>query len=184
MPNYLRYYQPGGTYFFTVVTNNRQPILTTPSARKILGEVFRNAISRYPFTMDAICLLPDHIHCIWTLPENDGNFSIRWSYIKANFSHKMNELNTTQISVSDSREHRRESGFWQRRFWEHLIQDEADYENHIDYIHYNPVKHGLVDEMEDWEWSSFHRYIRMGWYSNEDKDFGNGISLNGSDKWD
>ena len=168
MPNYRRYFQPGGTYFFTVVTHNRIPIFKSSIARELLGVTFRAAKERYPFTMEAICLLPDHLHCLWTLPETDQNFSIRWSFIKSFFTHRYRPQ--SDLPVNSSREKRREGSVWQRRFWEHLILDDNDLENHFNYIHYNPVKHGLVQEVEEWKYSSFHRYVQLGWYPQRWKD--------------
>ena len=164
MPEYLRLIQPGGTFFFTVVTYNRLPIFDSPSARELLGDPFRSAMERYPFTMDAICLLPDHLHCILTLPETDGDCSIRWGYIKSYFTRRFKGTNEVTPNLNKSREMRREGSVWQRRFWEHIIVDDFDFERHFDYIHYNPVKHGLVNNVEDWKWSSFNRYVELGWY--------------------
>ena len=184
MPNYHRHLQPGGTFFFTLVTYNRYPIFNSPSARELLGETFRVAIERYPFTMDAICLLPDHLHCIWTLPENDKNYSLRWSFIKSFFTHRYDGTAMIPTGLNKSREKRREGRVWQRRFWEHVIHDELDLERHFDYIHYNPVKHGLVQRVEDWEWSSFHRYVKLGWYPMKWNDENNGKNLKILDLWD
>lgn len=124
MPEYRRHFQPGGTFFFTVVTHQRHPIFITISARALLGDAFRAAKSRYPFTVSAICLLPDHLHCIWTLPETESNNVIRWSYIKSYFTHQFKENGL--LPVSKSRENRREGSVWQRRFWEHVLYDELD----------------------------------------------------------
>jgi putative transposase len=184
MPNYHRHFQPGGTFFFTVVTYKRHPIFNTSSARQLLGEAFRTAMERYPFSMVAVCLLPDHLHCIWTLPENDINYSIRWGFIKSFFTHRYNDRDTSSSKTVRSREKRREKGVWQRRFWEHFIRDELDLEVHFDYIHYNPVKHGYVQYVDEWEWSSFHRYLELGWYSKGWNDQNKGEKLIISDIWD
>ena len=184
MPNYHRHFQPGGTFFFTVVTYNRYPIFNSPSARELLRESFRTAIERYPFAMDAICLLPDHLHCIWTLPETGQDFSIRWSFIKSYFTHRFDDSKMSLKNLSSSHENRREGGVWQRRFWEHFIRDEQDLVKHFDYIHYNPVKHGLVQNVEDWAWSSFHRYVKLGWYPSGWNDKNVGENLKISDLWD
>ena len=167
MPEYRRAFLPGGSYFFTVVTFNRRPILTQSLARQILGNVWRSVQERYPFTVDAICLLPDHIHCIWTLPENDTNYSMRWSAIKGQFSMQYLVNGGKEGLRNASRQRTGEAAIWQRRFWEHLIRDEDDLRRHIDYLHYNPVKHGLARRVTDWQWSSFHRYVRSGYYERE-----------------
>lgn len=165
MPEYLRIFHPGGTYFFTTVTYNRRPIFGSPIARELFGDAFRAAQQRYPFRIDAICLLPDHIHCIWTLPEGDADYPKRWGLIKSFFTHRFKDEAQGQSSRIPSRDKRRERNVWQRRYWAHLIVDEADFEHHFDYIHFNPVKHGLVESVGDWEWSSYHRYVELGWYS-------------------
>jgi putative transposase len=125
--------------------------------------VFKAARRRRPFTIEAIVILPDHLHCIWTLPSGDADFSSRWHDIKARFA--------AQISRGERLSARRlrkgERGIWQRRFWEHVIRDECDYERHVDYIHYNPVKHGQVTRVADWPYSSFHRYVERGIYNPE-----------------
>ncbi|MBN1888999.1 MAG: transposase, partial [Thermoflexales bacterium] len=105
---------------------------------------------------------PDHLHCIWTLPEDDSDFSIRWRLIKSAFTRKCNMPQPTVLS--SSRQHKGEQAVWQRRFWEHRIRDETDFIRHVEYIHYNPVKHSLVKAPRDWEYSSFHRFVREGAY--------------------
>jgi putative transposase len=164
MPNYCRSKIEGGTFFFTVVTYQRRPILTGEESRAILHSAWLNVMERYPFTLDAICLLPDHLHCIWTLPEGDTHYPVRWGEIKRLFSKgylKTFNLNETK---NESRLKRGEATIWQRRFWEHTIRDEADLHAHLDYIHFNPVKHGLVKNVSEWRWSSFHRYVKKGYY--------------------
>lgn len=167
MPEYRRFYLPGGTYFFTVVTLHRQPIFTAPQARSLLRQAWLDMSSRYPFHTIAIVLLPDHLHCIWTLPEGDSDYSVRWSEIKRLFSKKYRAVNSLSPNQSDSQAKRSEAGVWQRRFWEHTIRDEADLNRHIEYIHYNPVKHGLVQREVDWKWSSIHQYIKMGYFGED-----------------
>jgi putative transposase len=164
MPEYRRSPIEGGTYFFTVVTFNRLPILTTFEARKLLRMAWMDVRERYPFTIDAVCLVPEHLHCIWTLPDGDANYSIRWKEIKRLFTKGY----LTQIGPGETRNESRlrrgEAAIWQRRFWEHTIRDEVDLNRHRDYIHYNPVKHGLVKIVAEWPWSSFHRYVGLGYY--------------------
>ncbi len=118
--------------------------------------------SRLPFIVDAIVVLPDHLHCIWTLPDNDADFSTRWRLIKSEVSRHCSEGYKRQRS--SSRLAKGEQAIWQRRFWEHQIRDDRDFAQHVDYIHYNPVSHGLVAAPKDWRYSSFHRYVRGGIY--------------------
>ena len=166
MPEYRRAIIAGGTYFFTVVTYNRLPILANPDARRILRTAWSRVQAKYPFRVDAICLLPEHIHTIWTMPDGDGNFSLRWKEIKRLFSTGFLQEIGPGETRNASRLRSGEAAIWQRRFWEHMIRDEKDLNRHLDYIHYNPVKHGLVNRAADWEWSSFHRYAKMGFYEN------------------
>lgn len=130
-----------------------------------MHRVWKDVMKRFPFSLDAICLLPDHLHCIWTLPEADSNYSVRWKEIKRLFTKDFLAEIGTGEHRNESRQKRNEAAIWQRRFWEHKIRDDLDLEKHIEYIHYNPVKHGLVQSVRDWPWSSFHRYVRMGYYS-------------------
>jgi len=164
MPDYRRTLVPGGTFFFTVVSYNRLPIFTTESARRILHDAWMDVEKRFSFTTVAICLLPDHIHCIWTLPDGDGRTSIRWKEIKRLFTKRYLEEIGPGSDRNLSRMKRGEAAIWQRRFWEHVIINEVDLNHHLDYIHYNPVKHGLVKKPVDWPWSSFHRYVQKGYY--------------------
>ena len=157
---YRRLYQPGAHYFFTVVTENREPLLIEHIER--LRTAFRLCKSRYPFEIDAIVVLPEHLHTIWRLPENDADFSKRWMVIKRKFS-----AGLPSRVVSDSKTKKREKGIWQRRFWEHYLRDENDWRRHVDYIHFNPVKHGYVAKPQDWQYSSFNQAIRKGWYDPE-----------------
>ena len=164
MPEYRRTLIPGGTYFITIVTYQRKPILTSPQSREILHIAWDTVKTYYPFTTDAICLLPDHIHTLITLPENDGDFPKRIGEIKRLFSVKFNIQMKNINKKNDSRIKRRETTIWQRRYWEHTLRDEKDWQNHLNYIHYNPVKHGLVNNVKDWPWSSFSRYVKLGYY--------------------
>lgn len=164
MPDYRRSWVAGGTYFFTVVTYHRQPILTSDNSRKLLRRAWLDVKHRFPFTIDAVCLLPDHIHCIWILPEDDANYSMRWKEIKRLFTKGYLEQIGPGGDRNPSRLSRGEAAIWQRRFWEHTIRDEEDLNRHRDYIHYNPVKHRLTPSVSSWTWSSFHRYVKMGYY--------------------
>ena len=159
---YRRAKTPGATYFFTVVTFRRRKILCEPENRELLRTAFRIIKSRHPFTIDAFVLLPEHLHCIWTLPSDDSDYSMRWNGIKGHFSHNCPDKYKT--SPSAAQQHKRAQTIWQPRFWEHQIRDERDFENHCDYIHWNPVKHGLVSRVYDWPYSSLHRFVRLGIY--------------------
>jgi putative transposase len=167
MSNYRRSSISGGTYFFTQVTHHRQQWLCREFSRKAL----RNAIDRdrqtYPFSIDALVLLPDHLHCIWTLPPEDDDYATRWRLIKTFVTKSCGiELNFS-AGVTTSKHKRKERNLWQRRFWEHLICDETDFIQHCDYIHYNPVKHGLCKTPREWEFSSIHRFVAQGIYSED-----------------
>jgi putative transposase len=159
---YRRSKTKGATYFFTLVTHNRRQILCQPENVDLLRGAFRYVMQKHPFKIDAIVILPDHLHCIWTLPEGDADFSTRWRLIKSYFS-RQSDIEY-QGEISTSRQSKKEKAVWQRRFWEHQIRDERDFISHVDYIHYNPVSHGLVDAPKDWQYSSFHRYVRDGIY--------------------
>lgn len=164
MPNYRRADVAGGTYFFTVNTFRRLPVLTEAPVRAALRKAIRCTRAAHPFDIDAWVLLPDHLHCIWTLPEGDAGFSIRCAKIKRQVSKECG----TEFGVQDlsaSRKKRREAGLWQRRFWEHQIRDDMDFARHVDYIHWNPVKHGLVGQASEWPYSTFHRFVREGVYT-------------------
>jgi putative transposase len=162
MVNYRRALIAGGTYFFTQVTHQRQPWLCTDVARPLLRAAFLKVQQTYPFVVDAMVLLPDHLHCIWTLPPDDSDYATRWRLIKTYVTKQ--GLIKPQATWSESRQKRREGTLWQRRFWEHWIRDEVDFARHCDYIHYNPVHHGLCDRSADWQYSSFHRYVAKGFY--------------------
>ena len=162
MPNYHRFRVEGGTYFFTVVTYHRRPFLVTPSAQKILHDAWETAQTRFPFETLAVCLLPDHLHCMWKLPEGDSNYSIRWRVIKNLFSARYLKKIGIEEQRNESRKKRHEAAIWQRRFWEHWIRDDHDFFNHMNYNHYNPVKHGYVSRPDDWEYSSYRKKVAQG----------------------
>jgi putative transposase len=157
MPNYRRVWIPGGTYFFTVaLADRRSTLLTTRIAE--LRTAFHTTRKARPFTTDAIVVLPDHIHAIWTLPSGDADYATRWAHVKATFSRAL----PASERASASRVRKRERGIWQRRYWARAIVDEKDFAAHVDYVHINPVKHALVSCAREWPWSSFHRYVRDG----------------------
>ena len=141
------------------MTNGRQAILIDHIDE--LRAAFRYVLDRYPFTLDAVVVLPDHLHCLWTLQEGDDDYSTRWRLLKSFFSKhiKTPDINSTRQLRQGER------GVWQRRFWEHLIRDDDDYARHVDYIHFNPVKHGYVKQANDWPHSSFQRFVKQGIYS-------------------
>jgi putative transposase len=165
---YRRVKIEGGTYFFTVNLAERKRTILLDNVQ-ILREVISRVKERHPFVIDAMVVLPDHLHAIWTLPRNDADYSTRWMLIKAGFSRRINRGERRNAS----RIKKGERGIWQRRYWEHLIHDDGDYKRHADYIHYNPVKHGYVIKPTDWPYSSIHRYIEAGII---DRDWGQGKS--------
>ena len=159
IPDYRRNRVPGGTYFFTVNLRCRRSSLLIAEITHLRAAV-REVKRIRPFHIDAWVVLPNHMHCLWTLPPNDDDFPARWQAIKIAFSASLpSEENRSSIQLR-----RRERGIWQRRYWEHTIRDEKDYAAHVDYIHFNPVKHGLVQEPAHWPFSSFHRAVAMGFY--------------------
>lgn len=164
MPNYRRYYVPGGTYFFTVVTCGRRPILCTDAGRAGLRAAIESVRADRPFELTAVALLPDHLHAIWTLPAGDADYSGRWGLVKERFTRAHLAGGGAEVGVSRARRRQRERGVWQPRFWEHTVRDEDDFKRCLDYTHWNPVKHGLVSRVRGWPWSSFGRYVALGEY--------------------
>jgi len=156
MVQYRRNRVHGGTYFFTVTLKNRQSQLFT-NHLDLLRDAFRSVRHKQPFQIIAIVILPEHLHTVWTLPTGDENYSARWQAIKSQFTRSV-----IKQGVELTKNRKGEYDVWQRRFWEHTIADDLDLTRHVDYIHYNPVKHGLVKHAKDWPASSFHRYVRLG----------------------
>lgn len=173
MSEYRRYFVAGGTYFFTVVTDGRAPLFADGRARCLLGSVFRRCLLHRPMRVLAIVLLPDHLHCLWSLPGGDLAYSERWRWIKREFTRQWLNLGGHEQPCRGSRLREGRRGVWQRRYWEHTIRDEDDLKKHADYIHYNPARHKLVPSPRDWPWSSFHRWVRLGHYS---ADWGRGAN--------
>jgi putative transposase len=165
MTEYRRTYAPGATWFFTVNLARRKGNQLLINHIDVLRHAFRSIKEKHPFRLDAVVILPDHLHCIWTLPPGDPDFSMRWGLLKGRFSRAIGKGER----ISRSRQKRRERGVWQRRFWEHMLRDQEDFNRHVDYIHWNPVKHGCVGRVKDWPYSSFHEYVDCGVYS---KDWG------------
>jgi putative transposase len=156
MVRYRRNFVPGGTFFFTVTLADRRSTALTDNI-SVLRDAFRTVRRAHPFAIDAVVVLPDHLHAIMTLPQADADFSVRWALIKRRFTE-----GALKAGTSVPRRGNGEHALWQRRFWEHTIRDDGDFERHVDYIHFNPVKHGLVAQAGMWPHSSFHRYVRDG----------------------
>ncbi|MCQ8119765.1 REP-associated tyrosine transposase [Methylomonas rosea] len=157
MTEYRRHRVQGGTYFFTVNLADRSQTLLTDHI-EVLRLSLRTVKQKHPFTIEAIVVLPEHLHAIWTLPDGDDDFSLRWRQIKSAFSRHFERGE----KISNSRMLKNERGIWQRRFWEHRIKDDNDFARHVDYIHFNPVKHGHVAVVADWPYSSFHQFVNQG----------------------
>jgi putative transposase len=157
MTNYRRSNIAGASYFFTVNLADRSQSLLTDHIAS-LRNAFAYTRARHPFAVDAIVILPEHLHAIWTLPEDDRDFALRRRLIKTVFSRDLPHGEQR----SNSRQRKGERGIWQRRYWEHILRDDEDFARHVDYIHINPVKHGLVERAVDWPNSSFHRYVQAG----------------------
>ena len=138
----------------------RQPLFVRPETVEYLRQAIRQEMERRSFVIDAIVIMPDHVHALWTLPAGDADYSIRWRNIKSAFTARIPE--NQRPHVQGSRRRKCEQAIWQRRFWEHRIRDERDFTHHVEYIHYNPVKHGYAARPVDWPYSSIHRYIRQG----------------------
>jgi putative transposase len=171
---YRRSRAAGGKFFFTLALEDRRATTLVDGVDRLRVTVAQIR-QRHPFTIDAFVVLPDHLHAVWTLPAGDVAYSLRWSLIKAGFSRGLPQVE----AVAASRARRGERGVWQRRFWEHQIRDDTDFEAHVNYIHFNPVRHGLAARASEWPYSSIHKYIRQGTISvdwaddrSPDADFG------------
>jgi putative transposase len=167
MSSYRRWRQPGGTFFFTLVTHARRAVLTVPEVRAMLRQAFQGVSVKRPFETLGVALLPEHLHCIWRLPEGDEDYATRWRQIKGQVTRGYAAGEMAESPTTSARRRRGERGLWQRRYWEHWIRDELDRKRHMDYIHYNPVKHGLVARAGDWPFSSFRRYVALGEYESD-----------------
>ena len=168
MTNYRRMKLPGASYFFTVTLSNRGSSTLIEHIGALREAYYQCCVER-PFYSDAIVVMPDHLHAVWTLPAGDADFSTRWRLIKARFSRAVGKMGGNHPSYAKSRSQRAkgERGLWQRRFWEHTIRDQADYRQHVEYCWGNPVKHGLVTRPSDWPFSSIHRDIHAGRVSDQ-----------------
>ena len=158
---------PGGTFFFTVVTYNRRPSFSEDRARRLLRQALDQANRRRPFHTVAAVLLPDHLHCIWTLPHGDADFSTRWRQIKGAFTRAYLTGGGDEAHLSQGKRRKGARGVWHQRFWEHTIRDHDDLRRHVEYIFYNPVKHGHAPCVHQWPWSTFHEAVANGWYDND-----------------
>lgn len=160
---YRRTFQPGGTYFLTLVTHRRAPIFGDPQAIERYRRALEKVQIQRPFTIDAQVILQDHIHTLWTLPQGDSDYATRVRLIKT-YCTKSGELRHAKPERSESRASKGEQSVWQRRYWEHTIRDEVDFQAHLDYIHFNPVKHGFVTAARDWPYSTFKDWVARGVY--------------------
>jgi putative transposase len=174
MVRYRRNFVPGGTYFFTVTLADRRSTMLIDHVAASRA-AFRMTRRERPFSIEAAVILPDHLHVVFTLPPADADFSGRWRRIKGHFSRALLDHGARLDRQPNGR-----MVLWQGRFWEHTIRDEVDFERHVDYIHFNPVKHRLVARVSEWPYSSFHRYVKEGilphdWAGDawpDDTDFG------------
>jgi putative transposase len=169
--NYRRAWHAGGTYFFTLNLLQRRNNDLLIQFIDILRDVVKHVKQKHPFKIHGWVVLPDHLHCVIELPVGDADFATRLRLIKAGFS---KAIPKTEYR-SDVRLARGERGIWQRRYWEHLIKDDADCRAHVDYVHINPLKHGLVTQVKDWPYSTFHKLVEQGVY---DQDWGGGLEVN------
>jgi len=163
MPDYRRYFVPGGTVFLTVITGDRTPLFSDPANVELLRVALRAVHAEWPFEITAAVVLPDHMHFLWRLPAGDDAYSKRVGKMKAEFTKCLG----VERDRSESQLKHRDSGVWQRRFWEHTVRDEDDFQNHLDYIHYNPVKHGCVTCPHAWPHSTFANWMKSGDYHAE-----------------
>ena len=166
MPQYRRARIPGGTFFFTVVAARRQPILTDEPVRQALRQAIQVVRQERPFRINGWVLLPDHLHAVWTMPVDDDAYATRWRLIKAQVTHRLGAAWRNPLVMTTRRRKKSQGSVWQNRYWERWLRDD-DVRRHLDYLHFNPVKHGLVTRAADWPWSSFHRYVAEGVYPNE-----------------
>jgi putative transposase len=164
MSRYRRDKTPGATYFFTLTTFRRRPILCDEPLQAALWHALSKVRSRRPFAIDAWVLMPDHLHCLWTLPPGDADFASRWSLVKREVSLTCGDEYRREEWLTPSKRKHRESTIWQRRYWEHRIRSDDDYARHVDYIHFNPVKHGLSRSPGEWPYSTFHRFVNEDIY--------------------
>ena len=191
--DYRRAFVPGGSFFFTAVTESRRPVFSTPENVAVLREAMRRVKAKHPLAIVATVILPDHLHAIWNLPPGDADFSTRWRLVKTWFTKHCDrekvpsECFLSPASALDvpgvrSRLAKAEQAVWQHRYWEHWLRDERDFARHLDYLHYNPVKHGWVCHPIDWPYSSFRHFVKRGIYT---EDWGSSLSpdLDGTEEY-
>jgi len=167
MPNYRRAYVPGGTFFITIVTYRRRSILAEPENVARLRTALRQVMGEAPFHIPAAVVLPDHAHFLWCLPQGDSNYPRRVGQMKILFTRSMQDQSESLNEISRSRHRHRESNIWQRRYWEHTVRNEDEFEAYLDYIHYNPVKHSLTTCPHLWPFSSFGSWVRAGYHAQQ-----------------
>jgi putative transposase len=164
VPEYRRANIPGSSVFLTLITYDRTKLFSVPENIDKLRKACAIVVAEKPFKIDAAVILPEHIHFLWTLPPDDPDYSYRVGRMKVLFTRALRGANNLPDDVCESRRKHRESDVWQRRFYEHTIRDEFDFRKHLDYLHFNPVKHRLVKCVHDWQYSSFHRGVKRGEY--------------------
>jgi putative transposase len=164
MPEYVRWREQGATYFFTVVAYRRRKLFNADLGRRLLKSAMVEVRNRWPFDMPASVLLPDHLHCIWTLPLEDDDFPVRWANTKRMFTQPYLRSGGRELAVTGDLHRHWQRGVWQPRYWEHMIRNDSDFKRHLDYIHYNPVKHGYVEQAGQWPYSTFGRLVALGEY--------------------
>jgi putative transposase len=167
LPDYRRAYVPGGTVFLTLVTYRREPILDGPDNVARLRQAIRQVMRGAPFRIPAGVVLPDHAHFLWTLPRGDADYPRRVGRMKVLFTRSLPGRGVASLEVSRSRHRHRESDVWQRRYWEHTVDSEEEFESVMDYIHYNPVRHRLTSCPHLWPYSSFSRWVQAGLYTED-----------------
>ena len=168
---YRRVKIEGATYFFTLVTHERRRLFRDPENVALLDAAIARIQARHPFEIAAYVVLPDHLHAIWQLPPHDTDYSMRWRLIKEAFT-KAYLKRHHPPDINASRRKKGEQGLWQRRFREHVIRDGKDFSDHVDYIHLNPVRHGLAAAPKTWPYSSFAAWVarevyELNWGSGE-----------------
>ncbi|WP_047817265.1 REP-associated tyrosine transposase [Rhodopirellula islandica] len=182
MSVFRRMHLPGGTFYFTVVTYQRRPLFQSRLARTCLREALKEQWQSHPFNLFAICLLPNHLHCVWILPRGDSDYSARWQGIKRGFTQRYLDRGGKELPVTSAERREGRKGIWQPRFWEHTVRDEQDLERCVDYVHWNPRKHDLVSRVRDYPFSSFHRFVEEGLYEldwgGSDPEFGQASKSN------
>jgi putative transposase len=178
MPNYRRVRVPGGCYFLTLVTSKRSPLFASADSRRILGAALAWVRRQHPFTLNAIVLMPDHLHVLLTLPPGDSDYATRVMLLKKRFTETSRKLGIcSQGAVGRGEKGLSKPQYWQRRYWEHTIRSQDDFAAHLDYMMFNPVKHGLVQTPAEWPHSSIHRLVQLGVYS---RDWGGNSASVGS----